>query len=388
MALLSSSQTRFKSGFARTAQVIGMLALFASCRPQPAATVKTYTAELQAQGQQSITVRISNAQGSGTYFKDTTEQQGDLAREGRTDEYCFVPNSLSVTAYVLSRNERGHIKVQVGSFGDDKVAADSVGSQKNQQVNCSFRQGYFFKGHVQVSGSSEAMNPSQNRFVTPQSQKQNQSQVATTTSSSSDFERVMESILKWEGGCSDHPNDNGGRTYMGITTQRARMNGFTGDVCTMPKSQVLQIYKTDYWDKRAVNYPWPLNLAVMNTEVNSGGGKAQEFLNRMKSSSVANATPKEQAIWYVAQQTAYYRAIVAYNGTQRVFLQGWLNRSNDITARIQREGDIPTQAVASAAQSLRQPSLQVASPSEPARSGENENVLAGGEQAVFSREFV
>ena len=105
----------------------------------------------------------------------------------------------------------------------------------------------------------------------------------------------MKHILKWEGGCSDHPNDPSGRTFMGITTYRARVNGFYDDVCTMPKSMVLEIYKKDYWNNRAKDYPWPMNLAVMNTEVNSGGGRAQQFLDRMISQDITG-TVVEKAL--------------------------------------------------------------------------------------------
>jgi hypothetical protein len=141
-----------------------------------------------------------------------------------------------------------------------------------------------------------------------------------------DFPRVMKHILLWEGGCSDHPNDLGGRTFKGITTGRARQNGWTRDVCTMPDSMILQIYRNDYWNNRAIRYPWPLNLAIMNTEVNSGGGRAQIFLDRMAAQGIGG-TPTTKAAWYVDQQSAFYRAIVANNPSQRVFLTGWLNRS-------------------------------------------------------------
>ncbi|MCA2962098.1 MAG: hypothetical protein IOD12_17740 [Silvanigrellales bacterium] len=144
--------------------------------------------------------------------------------------------------------------------------------------------------------------------------------------SQAEFPRVMKHILLWEGGCSDHPNDPGGRTFKGITTERARLNGWTRDVCTMPETMVLDIYLTDYWNGRAVRYDWPLNLAIMNTEVNSGGGRAQIFLDRMNAQGVGG-TLVNKASWYVDQQTAFYRSLSDTNASLRVFLTGWLNRS-------------------------------------------------------------
>lgn len=157
------------------------------------------------------------------------------------------------------------------------------------------------------------------------------------------FEKVMTHILRWEGGCSDHPADNGGRTFKGITTARARENGWSGDVCDMPTKRVFAIYREDYWAPRAKAQPWPLDLAVMNTEVNSGGGKSREFLERMRARGVGGSA-REKARWFVDQQTAFYRDIVARNPGQGVFLQGWLNRSaymQDVVA-----GRTPTAAFA------------------------------------------
>jgi hypothetical protein len=150
--------------------------------------------------------------------------------------------------------------------------------------------------------------------------------VDSETPAQNEFARTMKHILHYEGGCSDHPNDYGGRTFKGITEGRARMNGWTRDVCTMPDSLILEIYRKDYWNNRAQYYVWPLNLAIMNTEVNSGGGKARDFLDRMKAQNI-QGTNVTKASWYVDQQSNFYRAIVANNSSQRVFLQGWLNRS-------------------------------------------------------------
>ncbi|MCA2960469.1 MAG: hypothetical protein IOD12_09460 [Silvanigrellales bacterium] len=143
------------------------------------------------------------------------------------------------------------------------------------------------------------------------------------------FKKVLPHILKWEGGCSDHPADKGGRTYKGITAATARANGWTGDVCTLPDSTITAIYRKDYWEKRAKNFLWPMNLAVMNTEVNSGGGRAQKVLDRMKAEGIGGGLVA-QATWFIEQQTALYKHIVERDPSQKVFFEGWLNRSNDM----------------------------------------------------------
>jgi hypothetical protein len=145
-------------------------------------------------------------------------------------------------------------------------------------------------------------------------------------SKTEEFNEVMKHIFLVEGGCSNHPNDSGGKTFRGITTATARSYGWTGDVCQLPKDKILKIYHERYWSKRAVKFDWPLSLAVMNTEVNSGGGTAQTFLDRMKTQGVSG-TLEKKALWFVDQQTAKYKGIIAANPSQRVFEKGWMRRS-------------------------------------------------------------
>lgn len=178
-------------------------------------------------------------------------------------------------------------------------------------TSCPIRHGFLYVPHLDTQGQNPKQPPVDDGGIYPREPN---------------FARVMKHILLWEGGCSDDADDPGGRTFMGITTERARLNGWKYDVCKMPRSQVEAIYFKDYWTKRPSRFAWPLNLAVMNTEVNSGGGKAQEFLQRMDR-LVDQDGIKEKAEWFVAQQTQYYHAIAQRNPQLRKFLTGWLNRS-------------------------------------------------------------
>lgn len=187
---------------------------------------------------------------------------------------------------------------------------DFVRLAPGQIEKCAVAAGYLYRPHFQA----------------PQP-KASQPQQPSEPPATSDFVRVMKPILRWEGGCSDHPADTGGRTYKGITTAVARRKGWSGDVCTMPDSRVYEIYRTDYWQARAARYDWPLNLAIMNTEVNSGGGMAQRFLDRMAANKIGGSLV-DQALWFLQQQVDFYHRIVANNPSQQVFLRGWLNRSD------------------------------------------------------------
>ena len=297
-----------------------------------------------------------------TFLKTTIAQSSALP----SSDKCVLRAGVSIRFVALGRSENGHRWAQLARSPD----------------GCSLRQGYVFEEHVRMLNrtvfvaqpkvetrfklrlaDSSALKPSEwcplmpgHRYVLQGAPtdaggghakvkflaselsgcsfsegflftEHFQDLVPSRAAETSDFARVMKHILLWEGGCSDHPLDDGGRTFKGITTAVARQEGWTKDVCTMPDSLVFSIYREGYWNPRAARYSWPLSLAVMNTEVNSGGGIAQRFIDRM------NARPSlgsvvNQALWFVDQQIDYYHGIVASRPKDRVFLQGWLNRSN------------------------------------------------------------
>lgn len=154
---------------------------------------------------------------------------------------------------------------------------------------------------------------------------------ASSGSTSTNFNGALDFILEVEGECSDHPADYGGRTFKGITEARARSSGFTGDVCTMPDDMIRRIYKEDYWDVLDLdNMPFPVALAAFNTSVNSGPGKAREFLAAMPN----NGSDYEKAMSIANAQEDYYRAIVRSNPSQEVFINGWINRSNHLKEKL------------------------------------------------------
>jgi len=130
-----------------------------------------------------------------------------------------------------------------------------------------------------------------------------QSTVTPDVASGSDFDKAVAFIFDVEGGLSDHPNDAGGRTNMGITKARAEQHGLTPDEIT--KEKATEIYRTDYWDRAGCGeFEWPLSLACLNTAVNSGVGKAQEF-NGM----IGDGDVREEAIAYAQRQEDYYRDV-------------------------------------------------------------------------------
>ena len=144
----------------------------------------------------------------------------------------------------------------------------------------------------------------------------------------SDFDRAMEFIFKWEGGLSDHPNDGGGKTNMGITEGRAKQHGLTPEQVT--KEKATEIYRSDYWKAAGCDrLEYPLSLVCLNTAVNSGVGKAQEFNNL-----IGDRTPEEEALDYANRQQEFYEDIVSRRPDQEIFLLGWSNRTADLKRKI------------------------------------------------------
>lgn len=96
-----------------------------------------------------------------------------------------------------------------------------------------------------------------------------------------DFDTAFNTLLKHEGGFSDHPSDPGGKTRYGITEAVAREAGYRGDMRELPIDLAKRIYKTRYWDAvRADELPEAVRYAVFDAAVNSGPRQAILWLQR------------------------------------------------------------------------------------------------------------
>jgi lysozyme family protein len=85
------------------------------------------------------------------------------------------------------------------------------------------------------------------------------------------FALAVEFVLSREGGYVNDPQDPGGETKCGISKRSYP----TLDIANMTKQQAIAIYKRDFWDRCHCDaYDYPLALAVFDTAVNCGVGKA------------------------------------------------------------------------------------------------------------------
>lgn len=109
-------------------------------------------------------------------------------------------------------------------------------------------------------------------------------------------EKVINEIIRIEGGYVNNKKDSGGATCWGITETVARANGYVGDMRNLPTAFAFSIYAKRYW--------YPLRLddvellspliaeELADTGVNCGISRAGEFFQR-----VLNVMNKEGTLY-------------------------------------------------------------------------------------------
>ena len=98
------------------------------------------------------------------------------------------------------------------------------------------------------------------------------------------IDKLIDDLIRREGGYSNHPADRGGPTNWGITEQVARAWGYLGDMKALPRSAAVTIYKNRYWsgpkfDQVAAICP-AIGDELFDTGINMGVATAGKFLQR------------------------------------------------------------------------------------------------------------
>jgi lysozyme family protein len=97
---------------------------------------------------------------------------------------------------------------------------------------------------------------------------------------------ILKRVLKHEGGYTNHPRDRGGPTNKGITQgvydDFRELAGLpVRSVKLLAPEEMAAIYDRQYWDKVAGDMlPGGLDYAVFDFGVNSGVGRANQYLQR------------------------------------------------------------------------------------------------------------
>lgn len=137
------------------------------------------------------------------------------------------------------------------------------------------------------------------------------------------------------------PADRGGETKYGIA-QNANPQV---RVRNLNLNAAMDVYFNNYWLRgKNDKLPYPVCLIHFDGCVNHGIGRANKFLQRAvgavddgmvgnQTLAAVNAADPEAIIRSISEQrTNFYLAIVKRDPSQRIFLNGWMRRINEITA--------------------------------------------------------
>lgn len=137
------------------------------------------------------------------------------------------------------------------------------------------------------------------------------------------FHRIIPFIMKWEGGYVNHPNDPGGETKFGIT-KRSYPHLNIRDITIQ---DAIRIYYEDYWKDEWNKLGFGLAACMLDTAVNMGHKRANEFLKNCEGSHVI----------YIQLRIAKYKELIEKNPKLAVFERGWMNRLTDLRRFIDGE---------------------------------------------------
>lgn len=139
-----------------------------------------------------------------------------------------------------------------------------------------------------------------------------------------DFNKAFDTLLKHEGGYSNHIDDSGGATMWGITEGVARAHGYVGDMRKLPIDFAKRVYKATYWDAvKADELPAQVRYSVFDAAVNSGVNRATKWLQESVGATTDGVIgPK--TLTAVRQQNPE-QLNGKYNATRLIFLTNLSN---------------------------------------------------------------
>jgi len=156
------------------------------------------------------------------------------------------------------------------------------------------------------------------------------------------FNKVIDDLLKKEGGYVNDPSDKGGETKYGISKRSYP----EVDIKNLNIKDVKEIYKKDFWDDKFYSEILDCIIAgrLFNFAVNAGNKAVNIICQRairacgvnLEDDGIIGVKTLEALktidysnfdIALKCEIAGYYRCIVAKNPTQDKFIKGWLNRA-------------------------------------------------------------
>lgn len=162
----------------------------------------------------------------------------------------------------------------------------------------------------------------------------------------SDFSLALPRTLAREGGYSNDPDDRGGATNFGISTEFLHGIGDPRDPADLTMADVRALYRKHFWDALSLDKVTDQRIAekVFDIAVNSGHAGAARVAQRAlrclgigitedgawgpKTREAVDAAPPEKLLIALrSEQAGRYRQIAM--GSQVKYLNGWLRRAYD-----------------------------------------------------------
>ena len=177
------------------------------------------------------------------------------------------------------------------------------------------------------------------------------------------FEQAYQFMKKWEGGLVDHPADPGGITNYGISivflkSFAAKYTDFVrglgielpitpDSIRKLTPEQSKLIYRVAFWDEQKLDdMPRLAAIAHFDLSMNAGSRQATLITQRVVGTTVdgligpkTRQATKDACKTYgelqianqmLEQREQFYRNLAASKPSSKVFLKGWLNRTNDL----------------------------------------------------------
>lgn len=139
--------------------------------------------------------------------------------------------------------------------------------------------------------------------------------------------KIIDAIIKVEGGYVDDPSDSGGETKYGITIRTARVYGYLDLMIDLPLQVAEDIYRVNYWEKLRLDDIAATNdklaAELMDTGVNQGTRAAGKYLQR--------------ALNILNNRGTYYADVVvdgAIGGKTIVAFNSYIKRRGAMGARV------------------------------------------------------
>lgn len=159
-------------------------------------------------------------------------------------------------------------------------------------------------------------------------------------------------ILSFEGGFSNHPNDKGGPTNRGVTIATWRAQGYdkdgdgdidVQDLKLITEEDATNIMRNNYWNRwkadeihnqaianLLVDWVWASGRYGITIPQQVLGVKADGIVGPKTIAAVNSEHPGVLFLALKERRKKYIQQLVKNNPEQKVFINGWLRRLNNM----------------------------------------------------------